>query len=63
MARAGSSWYLCPHCGEQVDTAPDRGGGNQQEYVEDCPVCCRPNVIHASFSEDEDEFVVQADPE
>ena len=26
--------------------------GRGQEYVEDCPVCCRPNVIHVEFEED-----------
>lgn len=55
--------YLCPHCGEQVDTAPDPGGGHEQEYVEDCPVCCRPNLIHARYSPDEDDFHIEASPE
>jgi hypothetical protein len=32
----------CPYCGEPVELAVDPGGGNVQEYVEDCPVCCRP---------------------
>ncbi|HZS35367.1 MAG TPA: CPXCG motif-containing cysteine-rich protein [Polyangia bacterium] len=57
------AFYACPHCGEQVDTAPDPGGGEEQEYVEDCPVCCRPNLIHASYSANEDEFHVEASPE
>ena len=35
-------FYMCPHCGEWVDTAPDLGGGESQEYVEDCQVCCQP---------------------
>jgi hypothetical protein len=52
--------YLCPHCGEEVDTYPDPGAGRQQEYVEDCPVCCRPNRITAVFSPDEDGYLVQA---
>ncbi len=60
---AGSSWYQCPHCGEQVDSAPDLGGGEAQEYVEDCPVCCRPNVLHATYSADEDAFFIEATPE
>ncbi len=32
----------CPYCGEPVDVPVDPGGGPAQEYVEDCPVCCRP---------------------
>lgn len=55
--------YICPHCGEQVDTYPDPGGGESQEYVEDCPVCCRPNLIQAQFSPEEDGFFVVASPE
>jgi hypothetical protein len=46
-----------------VDTSPDPGGGEQQEYIEDCPVCCRPNVIRASFDAAEDGFSVEASPE
>jgi hypothetical protein len=57
------SWYQCPHCAEQVDTAPDPGGGEQQEYVEDCPVCCRPNLIRATYHPYEDEFTVEAEGE
>ena len=55
--------FTCPHCGEDVDTYPDRGGGSSQEYIEDCPVCCRPNRIAATFSADDDEYVVQASAE
>ena len=57
------SFYLCPHCGEEVDTDPDPGGGLEQEYIEDCPVCCRPNRIFASYVPDEDAYVVQPSPE
>jgi hypothetical protein len=30
----------------------DLSAGGVQEYVEDCPVCCRPNVIRVSVDED-----------
>jgi hypothetical protein len=32
----------CPCCGAVVELEIDEGGGHLQEYVEDCPVCCRP---------------------
>jgi hypothetical protein len=32
----------CPYCGESVDVIVDSSGGEQQEYIEDCPVCCQP---------------------
>jgi hypothetical protein len=61
--RAASSTYLCPHCGEQVDTWPDIGGGEQQEYIEDCPVCCRPNRIQASYSLEDRGYWISASPD
>ncbi|MCC5830466.1 MAG: CPXCG motif-containing cysteine-rich protein [Phycisphaeraceae bacterium] len=27
----------------------DPSAGREQEYVEDCPVCCRPNRIRVRF--------------
>jgi len=41
--------YVCPSCGETIGIAVDRSAGDEQEYVEDCPVCCNPNVIHVEF--------------
>ncbi len=29
----------------------DAAAGSTQEYVEDCPVCCRANVIHVEIDE------------
>jgi hypothetical protein len=37
--------YLCPSCGEWIVIPIDASAGPHQQYVEDCPVCCRPNVI------------------
>lgn len=44
--------YICECCGEEVTTYVDPGGGAFQEYVEDCPVCCRPNVLQATLTPD-----------
>ena len=41
--------YVCPTCGEQIVIPLDRSGGDEQRYVEDCPVCCNPNVIQVEF--------------
>ncbi len=43
---------LCPHCGEPLETYPDPGGGVDQDYVEDCAVCCRPLRLHARYDEE-----------
>jgi hypothetical protein len=32
----------CPWCGETIELLIDLGGGNVQDYIEDCEVCCRP---------------------
>jgi len=37
----------CPYCGAYVTIFVDPGGGEVQDYVEDCPVCCRPWRVHA----------------
>ena len=39
-----SQGYQCPYCGEQVEALLDLSAGDQQ-YIEDCPVCCRPIVF------------------
>ena len=38
----GAAVVTCPHCGEEVEITLDPGGEDEQEYVEDCEVCCRP---------------------
>ncbi len=52
--------FQCPHCGEPIDTWPDPGGGASQRYIEDCPVCCRPNQIQADYDEDEGDWLIGA---
>jgi hypothetical protein len=35
---------LCPWCGEQLELSVDCSAGDQQ-YVEDCHVCCAPILV------------------
>jgi hypothetical protein len=42
----------CPYCGESVEITLDPGGGANQQYIEDCQVCCRPWVVSVSYDED-----------
>ena len=42
----------CPSCGEANEVALDPGGGNDQEYVEDCQVCCRPWLMYVKYARD-----------
>jgi transposase-like protein len=39
----------CPHCGEDCTITLDPGSGATQEYVEDCPVCCRPWRVSVQY--------------
>ena len=44
--------YVCDACGEEIVVPIDASAGRRQEYVEDCPVCCRPNLIHVEIDDD-----------
>ena len=37
--------YVCRSCGEAIVVPVDFSAGSEQTYVEDCPVCCRANII------------------
>jgi transcription elongation factor Elf1 len=41
----------CPYCGEHIEVLLDCSV-EQQEYIEDCQVCCRPITFKVSVSED-----------
>jgi hypothetical protein len=43
--------YLCDWCGEEIVVPIDRSAGAEQRYVEDCPVCCHPNVIYVAIDD------------
>jgi hypothetical protein len=43
--------YVCDHCGEEIVVPIDASAGSNQEYVEDCPVCCHPNLIHVEIDD------------
>lgn len=34
----------CPYCGESFESSVDLSGGDQ-DYTEDCAVCCRPITV------------------
>lgn len=55
--------YVCDACGEEIVIPLDRTEGHSQEYVEDCPICCHPLVIHVELDEDGGEPRVWAEAE
>jgi hypothetical protein len=42
----------CPYCGELNEIAVDPGSGGDQEYVEDCGVCCQPWRVVVHYAAD-----------
>jgi hypothetical protein len=46
--------YVCDSGGEEIVVPVDLSAGTSREYVEDCPVCCRPNVGHVGIDDDGD---------
>ncbi|MEM6688501.1 MAG: CPXCG motif-containing cysteine-rich protein [Planctomycetota bacterium] len=43
--------YICDSCGEEIVIPIDLTAGTTQDYVEDCPVCCHPSLIHIDVDE------------
>jgi len=52
--------FQCAGCGEWNDIAIDMAAARRQVYVEDCQVCCRPNVLTVEYDRDTEEFFVTA---
>ena len=44
--------YICDSCGEEIVIPLDLSAGAVQSFIEDCPVCCRPNVIHVEVDDE-----------
>ncbi len=43
----------CPYCGEGIVIVIDRSAG-EQDYIEDCQVCCRPIAVGVRLDDDGD---------
>lgn len=41
----------CPHCGETITLLLDLSAGDQ-DYTEDCSVCCAPIAVRYAVDED-----------
>lgn len=55
--------FTCAFCFEPNSVMVDPAGGNYQRYVEDCQVCCRPNVLFVNWDELEERFWIETEPE
>lgn len=65
----GESWVMyaagfqCAGCGEWIETSVDESAGSKQQYVEDCQVCCQPNVLTVRWDSSAQEFTISAELE
>ena len=50
----------CPYCGELISVLID-GSIDEQEYIEDCQVCCRPITIKVQTTANGDPLVTVFD--
>jgi hypothetical protein len=41
----------------------DEAAGVRQTYVEDCQVCCKPNLLHIEYDSGSAEFLITAELE
>jgi hypothetical protein len=57
-----SNW-TCAHCGEANETEVDFSAGHHQSLVEDCTVCCRPNVLEIDIDTVSQSVMMEARPE
>jgi len=58
-----TSGFQCAGCGEWNQTTIDASSGSKQSYIEDCQVCCKPNVLQVEWNADLDDFVIGAELE
>jgi hypothetical protein len=52
--------FQCAGCGEWNLTTVDESAGRRQSYVEDCQVCCKPNVLRAEYNADSGECSISS---
>ena len=55
--------FQCAGCFEWVETTVDESGGSRQQYVEDCQVCCQPNLLTVSWNPSAEGFSISAELE
>jgi hypothetical protein len=55
--------FQCAGCGERNETEVDEAAGARQSYVEDCQICCKPNVLHVNWDLGAAEFTINSELE
>jgi hypothetical protein len=52
--------FQCAGCGEWNVTMVDESAGGHQSYVEDCQVCCKPNVLRVEYDTSAQAYFISA---
>jgi hypothetical protein len=55
--------FQCAGCGEWNEIVVDLSAGDSQNYVEDCQVCCKPNVLRIARDKENQELAITAELE
>jgi len=50
-------------CAGWNDTVVDESAGSRQSYIEDCQVCCKPNVLAIEWDRSAKTFSIQTELE
>ena len=62
MNQLASKFITCPYCGENIELVIDCSIP-EQEYIEDCEVCCRPINILVTIEENNIKVVTKHENE
>ena len=55
--------FQCAGCGGWNEIVVDVSAGNRQDYVEDCQVCCKPNLLTVAWGRSAQEYTIVAELE
>jgi hypothetical protein len=55
-----TSGFQCMGCGEWNETLVDSSAGTKQTYIEDCQVCCKPNILKITWDMSEGAYTISA---
>jgi hypothetical protein len=61
--RMHEAGFQCGGCFEWNETTVDESGGSKQQYVEDCQVCCQPNVLTVRWDASTQAYTISAELE
>jgi hypothetical protein len=49
--------WVCQYCGEENEIWVDLTVLENQDFIEDCEVCCRPNIILIKHDKEDEDYI------